>query len=346
MAEVEEIFAQLSRACRELGVVLCGGHTEITHGLDRPIVVGQMLGEVEEEKLVSPDKIRPGDEVLLTKGIAIEGTALIAREKKGLESILGVDQVERCRGLLRNPGISVVREARRAGEVARVHAMHDPTEGGLATGLRELAEASGLGMRVEMEKIAVFPETEVLCGKLRLDPLGLLASGALLIVTAEEDSQKVRRGSPGGGDCGVGHRQNLGAGERDQAGERREEPGNCLFLKGMKSPGFSAEGNMSPVQTRYKNKKFVKERIELDGHSYENCTFEGCLIVLEKGEAEIKGCTFNQCRLMLLEQALRIAKILQLFIGDKPLKVLDFAEPGVFGERQLATEGTEDTEKK
>jgi hypothetical protein len=65
---------------------------------------------------------------------------------------------------------------------------------------------------------------------------------------------------------------------------------------------------MSPVQTRYKNKKFVKERIELDGHSYENCTFEGCLIVLEKGEAEIKGCTFNHCRLMLLGQALRLPK--------------------------------------
>ncbi len=191
LAEVEEIFAQLSRACLELGVILCGGHTEITPGLDRPIVVGQMLGELKEEKLVSPDKIRPGDEVLLTKGIAIEGTALIAREKKGLESVLGVDQVERCRSLLRNPGISVVREARTAGEAARLHAMHDPTEGGLATGLRELAEAAGLGMRVEMEKIAVFPETEILCRKLKLDPLGLLASGALLIVTAQKDSERV-----------------------------------------------------------------------------------------------------------------------------------------------------------
>jgi hydrogenase expression/formation protein HypE len=192
-AEVEEIFAQLSRASGDLGVILCGGHTEITHGLDRPIVIGQMLGELEEQKLVSPDKIRPGDVVLLTKGIAIEGTALIAREKKGLESVLGEDQVERCRNLLKNPGISVVREARTAGEVARVHAMHDPTEGGLATGLRELAEAAGLGMRVEMEKIAVFPETEILCRKLKLDPLGLLASGALLIVTAEGDSEKVAR---------------------------------------------------------------------------------------------------------------------------------------------------------
>lgn len=102
---------------------------------------------------------------------------------------------------------------------------------------------------------------------------------------------------------------------------------------------------MSPIQTRYKNKKFVKERIELDGRGYENCEFEGCLIVLEKGETEIKGCIFNRCRLMLLGQALQIAKILQLFIGDKPLKVLDFAEPGIFGEKLLATERTEDREK-
>jgi len=190
-ADVEEIFAQISEACKELGVVLCGGHTEITHGLDRPIVVGQMLGEVEKGKLVSPDKIRPGDEILLTKGIAIEGTALIAREKQGLAGLLGEDEVKRCQRLLRNPGISVVREARIANQVAQVHAMHDPTEGGLATGFHELAAAAGVGISVEMGKIIVFPETEFLCRKLKLDPLGLLASGALLIAVAAGESDKV-----------------------------------------------------------------------------------------------------------------------------------------------------------
>jgi len=98
---------------------------------------------------------------------------------------------------------------------------------------------------------------------------------------------------------------------------------------------------MSSFTTRYKNKKFVKERIELDGHGYEDCEFEGCLIVLEKGETEIKGCKFNHCRLMLLGQSLRIAKILSLFIGDKPLRVLDFAEPEVFGEKKVPREETE-----
>ena len=102
---------------------------------------------------------------------------------------------------------------------------------------------------------------------------------------------------------------------------------------------------MSSIQIRYKNKKFVKERIELDGHAYDNCSFEGCLIVLEKGETEIKGSTFDHCRLMLLGQALHLAKILQLFIGDKPLRVLDFAKPGIFGEKQLTPGHTEGSEK-
>jgi len=103
---------------------------------------------------------------------------------------------------------------------------------------------------------------------------------------------------------------------------------------------------LSTFQTRYKNKKFIKERVELDGHSYQHCIFEGCLIVLERGETEIENCTFKNCRLMLYGQALRIAKILQIFIGQKPLRVLDFAEPGIFGQKDLTTEHAEDAEEK
>jgi hydrogenase expression/formation protein HypE len=192
--EVEAIFAQISRACKELGVVFCGGHTEITYGLERPIVVGQMLGEVEKEKLIIPDKARPGDEILLTKGIAIEGTALIARERGELREHLSEDWVKRCQNLLRAPGISVVREATIANGVAEVHAMHDPTEGGLATALHELASAARVGMMVDMERIMILPETAVLCRQLKLEPLGLIASGALLIVAPEGDSTKIIAG--------------------------------------------------------------------------------------------------------------------------------------------------------
>jgi len=197
--EVEAIFAQISSACEGLGILLCGGHTEITYGLGRPILVGQMLGEVDKNKLVSPDKIRAGDEIILTKGIAIEGTALIAREWKPLRDRVGEVEIRKCRNLLRSPGISVVREARIAGEVAAVHAMHDPTEGGLATGLRELADAAGVGMRVEMDQIPILSETSLLCQKLKLAPLGLLASGALLIAVGAKDSARVIRALEGDG---------------------------------------------------------------------------------------------------------------------------------------------------
>jgi len=128
---VETIFAQMSQACRSLDIALCGGHTEITYGLDRPIVVGQMLGEVEREALVTTDGMRVGDDLILTKGIAIEGTAIIAREKAdALANKFRPDFIARCQGFLHDPGISVVADARLATAQARIHAMHDPTEGG------------------------------------------------------------------------------------------------------------------------------------------------------------------------------------------------------------------------
>lgn len=189
--KVEEILAQIDKSCQEIGVILCGGHTEITYGLDRPLVIGHMLGEIEKEKLVVPENIRPGDKIILTKGIAIEGTALIAREKRELAEVLGEEFVKGCQQLLISPGISILPEARLAQEVATIHAMHDPTEGGLATGIHELAMAAQVGMIIESEKILILPETINLCRNLKLDPLGLLASGALLIVAAAPEAPQV-----------------------------------------------------------------------------------------------------------------------------------------------------------
>ncbi|MCX7683460.1 MAG: AIR synthase family protein [Anaerolineae bacterium] len=190
---VDTIFAQVAEACAELNVGLVGGHTEITYNIDRPIVVGCMLGEVEPEKLVRPDGARPGDVLLLTKGIAIEGTSIIARELG--ERLGGVDAalIARCRGFLHHPGISVVRDAAIAVEAGEVHAMHDPTEGGLATGLWELAEAAGAGLEVDESAIPILPETRVLSARLGLDPLGLIASGTLLLAVAPADAAAICR---------------------------------------------------------------------------------------------------------------------------------------------------------
>jgi hydrogenase maturation factor len=191
----ENIFSQIHTACAAIGVSLVGGHTEITYGLDRPIVVGAMLGEVAREQLVTPSGARPGDAIVLTKGIAVEGTAILAREKAGELSEFSDGFLERCRQFLMEPGISVVRDAAIAMRCAagRVHAMHDPTEGGLATGLYELAQASGVGMMIEASAVPVYSETLALCRVMGLDPWGLIASGALLLVVEAADAENIVR---------------------------------------------------------------------------------------------------------------------------------------------------------
>ena len=187
----ESIFDQIVQACDSLEIELVGGHTEVTYRLERPIVVGAMLGEVERDRLVRPENSRPGDAVILTKGIAIEGTTVLAREAADTLRGLGVKgpEVEAARKLIFEPGISVLREARAAGSAAPVHALHDPTEGGLATALYELAGACGTGLAVNEGAIEVLPLTRRICEAAGLDPLGLLASGALLVVVAEEDCE-------------------------------------------------------------------------------------------------------------------------------------------------------------
>lgn len=187
-AAVETLFEQLGAACRELGVALVGGHTEVTHGLDRPIVAGTMLGEVAKDRLVTTAGARPGDVLLLTKGVPIEGTSIIARTRAADLRARGFDEawLARARGSLLR--LSVVPEALLAAEVVPVHAMHDPTEGGLATALWELADAAGVGLVVDAERIPILPEGAALCREFGLDPLGTIASGALLVALAPADA--------------------------------------------------------------------------------------------------------------------------------------------------------------
>ncbi len=192
-AVVEALFGELAEACAETGAALVGGHTEITAGLERPLVVGAMLGEVARDRLVTTAGARPGDALLVSKGVPLEGAAIIARERGEEAARRGVprDVVERARGFLRRPGISVVPEARLACEVGRVHAMHDPTEGGLATACWELARAGDVGLRVDRERIPVLEDAERLCRAFALDPLGTIASGALLAAVAADAAEAV-----------------------------------------------------------------------------------------------------------------------------------------------------------
>ncbi|MFN2286541.1 MAG: AIR synthase family protein [Anaerolineae bacterium] len=201
-ALVARIFEQLHSASHAIGVIVVGGHTEITHGLERPIVVGAMFGEVAPERLVRSDGARPGDALILTKGICVEGTAILAREAAAqLHGKVDAALLERAAHFLHQPGISVVRDAAivatagaaSGGASGGVHAMHDPTEGGIATGIHEITQAAGVGAIIESEALPIYPETRTLCEALNLDPLGLIASGALLAAVSADSAPDIVR---------------------------------------------------------------------------------------------------------------------------------------------------------
>jgi len=152
------------------------------------------VAEVEKNRLITTGGARPGDDILLTKAIAIEGTSIMAREKgEELAHWFGEEFLRRCRNLAEKPGISVLEDARIAMRDGRVHSMHDPTEGGLANALLEVAAAADVGLVVEEDRIPILDEYRVLCRHYGVDPLGFIASGSLLTMVEPSDSGKITR---------------------------------------------------------------------------------------------------------------------------------------------------------
>ena len=165
--EIETLLADLASACREAGVRLIGGHTEITSAVNRAVVSCAMIGTAPIEQIVRSDGARDGDVIIQAGAVAVEGTA-----------ILGHPQ------MLDDPGISIAAAARALRSIEGVHAMHDVTEGGIATAAQELAEAAGLSPTLDFDQIIWLPETLAVCEARGLDPLGLLGSGTLLAAVA------------------------------------------------------------------------------------------------------------------------------------------------------------------
>jgi hydrogenase expression/formation protein HypE len=187
---VRSIFKDIHDTCHNLNITVIGGHTEVTSGLDRPIIIGSLLGEVSKEKLVKSSGISEGDALILTKGVFIEGTSIIGREKGSILRQKGYNDVfiEKCKKYLHNPGISIMKEALLANSKFKIHAMHDPTEGGLTTGIAELAIASNLGVLIDEHKINILPESKILSKIFNLEPLGTISSGSLLIAVDKPNS--------------------------------------------------------------------------------------------------------------------------------------------------------------
>ena len=200
--DVRRICDQIGAACRALEIVVAGGHTEVTAAVNQPVVAGTLLGDIVQcaparrgasarRKVVRTGGCRPGDLILLVGSAAVEGTSIIAREKRDALSVQGwtAAALDEAANYLYEPGISVLEPALAAAEAELVTAMHDPTEGGVATGLWEMADASGCGLEVELSAVPLTALTAAACAAFELDPLGTIASGGLLATAAPEDEE-------------------------------------------------------------------------------------------------------------------------------------------------------------
>lgn len=187
---VETITAQMSRASEDLGIAIVGGHCETTPGLRSPIVVGCMIGTTEKGKYVTAAGAKPSDKLVLTKSAGIEGTAILAFDREQqLKKALNNKMLKSAKQFYER--ISVVKDATTAFRTGHVHAMHDPTEGGVVGAIHEMADASGLGAKIFEEKIKVEPETVEICRFYKIDPLQLIASGSLLIAVKPQAAEDV-----------------------------------------------------------------------------------------------------------------------------------------------------------
>lgn len=175
-----EIMLQVDTAARELGMMVVGGHTETTPGLDRPIVGTTAIGVAPLSRIVTTRGAKAGDYLILTKAAGIEGTAILCTDFAGELEKRGVPRAVIERGARFVERVSVVPEALALAERGLATAMHDPTEGGVLGGAAELAYASGTTVELWADKVPVLEETRLAAEALGVDVLKLISSGALL----------------------------------------------------------------------------------------------------------------------------------------------------------------------
>ncbi len=198
-AALDALMRDVRDACRQVGATLVGGHTEVTDAVQRLVLSGTMIGVFPggggAGRLIRSDAAREGDALIQIGPIAIEGTALLASAVGSRLSAAGLTDAElaAARDLLAEPGISVLPAATAVRGLPGLHALHDPTEGGLATAAFELAAAAGLSLELQADAILRHPLTDRVAAALDLDPLGLLASGALLAAVDADQAPALLR---------------------------------------------------------------------------------------------------------------------------------------------------------
>lgn len=178
---LKDIMEGIHKGANRLGVEVLGGHSEITDGVVKPIISVTALGIAKKNEYVTSSGAKPGDDVIVTKALGLEGTAVLASDYEDiLNKALGCEAVLKAKSFIEN--LEVVEEGIAAAKVG-VTAMHDITEGGLLGAAYEVAEASGVGMEILEENLPIYPETKAICEFFQINPLGLISSGSMLICT-------------------------------------------------------------------------------------------------------------------------------------------------------------------
>lgn len=179
--EIKAVMEQIESTCEELKIQVVGGHTEITDGVVRPILTVTGIGKVKRDKLLATKGAKPGQDIVITKWIGLEGTAILAKERE--EMLLKrfprhmIDEAKTYEEML-----SVIPEAATAMK-SNVSAMHDITEGGVFGALWEMAESAGVGLTVDLKELPVKQATVEICNFFDINPYELMSSGSMLIVT-------------------------------------------------------------------------------------------------------------------------------------------------------------------
>ncbi|MFP3883032.1 MAG: AIR synthase-related protein [Actinomycetota bacterium] len=217
--DVRRIFGSIEIGLEEVGAVLVGGHTEMTEAVNQPVLVGQMMGISEQGHFVSTGGAKPGDVLVQVGPAPVEGAAVLAVEAEATHGTLSGQSLDAAANAANAPGLSVVEPALLAAELGAT-AMHDPTEGGMAAGLHEIARAAGVALSIDTRSMLWFEPGLAVCEAVGADPWATLASGALL-ATFPQDlvghavDELTKRGHVAAVVGSVGE----GAGVSDQAGE-------------------------------------------------------------------------------------------------------------------------------
>ncbi len=188
--KVSKIFNDVRNTAREYGISVIGGHTEVTPSIESTITSATMMGFVEKHKLVRQDGAKPGDVVVMMGLAGVEGTSIIARELD-LSGSFSTEEIERMKNFYRDPGIIILDKVRCLKKFTTPTSMHDPTEGGIAQAIHELARASNTGFLIEFEKIPVHPLTLKLSKILDFNYLGLISSGSLIATVKESEVSRI-----------------------------------------------------------------------------------------------------------------------------------------------------------